>query len=375
MADFAPGEFRARLARAQAGMAVAGLDHLLLTTEAEFRYFSGFRTQFWQSPARPWFLLVPKTGDPVAIIPAIGADLMAKTWISDIRTWNSPDPADEGVSLLQDALAGASRIGLPMGAESSLRMPFADFERLRRVLNAEICDATPLIRDLRMVKSDAEIAVLREICAIGSAAFDRAASLFHEGQPLNEAFRAFKIALLQAGADDVPYLVGAAGRGGYGDVISPPDATPLRTGDVLMLDTGATRKGYFCDFDRNFAIGRADAAAAACHRALWAATEAGLAAARPGAHCAELYRAMAEQLPDAGSSVGRFGHGLGIQLTEWPSHSARDDTVLRPGMVITLEPSMAIAPGKMMVHEEDILITDGMPELLTTRAAAELPVI
>ena len=55
----------------------------------------------------------------------------------------------------------------------------------------------------------------------------------------------------------VPYLVGGADAGGYRDVISPPDETPLCKGDVLMLDTGATWDGYYCDFDRNFAISAA----------------------------------------------------------------------------------------------------------------------
>ncbi len=81
-----PSEFERRLERAQHGMAAAGFDALLLTTEPELRWFSGFLTEFWQSPTRPWFLLVPRDGKPIAVIPAIGAPLMARTWIEDIRT-------------------------------------------------------------------------------------------------------------------------------------------------------------------------------------------------------------------------------------------------------------------------------------------------
>ncbi len=375
MADFPRSEFEARLERAQALMAADNLDFLFLTTEAEFRYFSGFRSLFWQSPARPWFLLIPAEGEPIAVIPSIGEDLMRQNWISDIRCWDSPNPDDEGISLLTAALGGAARIGLPMGQEASLRMPLADFERLKRALNAEFCNATPLVQALRMVKSPAEISVISEICGIASNAFSRADELFSAGQPVSQAFRDFRVALLQAGADDVPYLVGGAGQGGYGDVISPPTDAPLREGDVLMLDTGSTRNGYFCDFDRNFAIGNADEHARAAHRALWAATEAGLKASHPGTSCSALFAAMAAELPGDGSSVGRFGHGLGMQLTEWPSIAAGDHTVLKPGMVMTLEPSMQIGPEKMMVHEENILITEDAPVLLTRRADPELPVI
>jgi len=74
-------------------------------------------------------------------------------------------------------------------------------------------------------------------------------------------------------------------------------------------------------------------------------------------------------------NVGRLGHGLGMQLTEWPSHTADDDTVLAPGMVLTIEPGLGIAPGRTMVHEEDIVVREHGAELLTRRAPPELPVI
>jgi Xaa-Pro aminopeptidase len=70
-----------------------------------------------------------------------------------------------------------------------------------------------------------------------------------------------------------------------------------------------------------------------------------------------------------------MGHGLGAQLTEWPSLTASDRTPLEPGMVITLEPGMEFSAGKMMVHEENIVITENGAELLSKRASAELPVV
>ncbi len=379
MSDFPQSEYEARLARAQTAMQARGIDALFFTTEPEVRYFTGFRTLFWQSPTRPWFLIVPAEGEPIAVIPEIGAALMETTWIEDIRTWSSPHPDDDGVSLVYGALEGAMTIGMPMGRESSLRMPLVDFERLKAVLpDAEFVDASPLVQKLRMVKSEAEIEKIGRICEIASRAFAQAPTRFHEGQRLDEAFRAFKIELLSEGAEDVPYLVGGAGNPGYGDVISPPGATPLRRGDVLMLDTGACLEGYFCDFDRNFAIGSADERSKAAHRALYAATEAGLDAARPGATCSDVFAAMAAVLTDAGyggGDVGRLGHGLGMQLTEAPSLTVFDTTVLEAGMVLTLEPSLEIEPGAIMVHEENIVVRDGEPQLLTERASAELPVI
>lgn len=380
---FTDAEFAARTARAQEKLAEAGMAGLLLTTEPEVRYFSGFHTLFWQSPTRPWFLFVPAAGAPVAIIPEIGADLMRRTWITDIRSWSAPAPADDGVSLLTDLLLPYAQrgetIGLMMGHETHLRMPLGDYTRLLAGLDGLLlADATKIVSGLRMVKSAAEIEKISYICAIGSRTFAQVSTIAHEGQPLEELFRAFRREALAQGADDIPYLVGGADQGGYHDVISPPSRRPLADGDILMLDTGANWDGYFCDFDRNWAIGRADDASRRAYDVLWRATEAGIAAARPGATCRDLFWAMQsviKELADQGGDVGRLGHGLGMQLTEWPSHADWDTTEITENMVLTLEPSVSYGDGRIMVHEENLVVRAGGAELLSSRAAPELPIL
>lgn len=380
---FENAEFEARTAKAQAKLVNQDLAGLLLMTEPDIRYFTGFQTLFWQSPTRPWFLFVPQTGKPIAIIPEIGEALMKQSWIEDIRCWSAPTPDDDGISLLCDLLspfeAKGQKIGLLKGHETSLRMPLQDFETLcARLPNLEIVDATEIVRSLRVVKSPAEIEKLRHICSIGSATFAEVPTFIDIGMPLEEVFRQFRITALKNGADDVPYLVGAAGQGGYADVISPPSKRPLQNGDILMLDTGAIWDGYYCDFDRNFAIGSADDESKRAYDILWQATEAGLEAAKPGNSCADLFHEMAKitkKIDPSGGDIGRFGHGLGMQLTEQPSHAAFDHRIIETGMVLTLEPSLSYGRGHMMVHEENILITETGAELLTIRAPNTLPVL
>ena len=380
---FENAEFEARTAKAQSKLASQDLAGLLLMTEPDIRYFTGFQTLFWQSPTRPWFLFVPQTGKPIAIIPEIGQALMKQSWIEDIRCWSAPSPDDDGISLLCDLLspfeAKGQKIGLLKGHETSLRMPLQDFETLcARLPNLEIVDATEIVRSLRVIKSPAEIEKLRHICNIGSATFAEVPTFIEIGMPLEEVFRQFRITALKNGADDVPYLVGAAGQGGYADVISPPSKRPLQNGDILMLDTGAIWDGYYCDFDRNFAIGSADDESKRAYYILWQATEAGLEAAKPGNSCADLFHAMAKitkKIDPSGGDIGRFGHGLGMQLTEQPSHAAFDHRIIETGMVLTLEPSLSYGRGHMMVHEENILVTETGAELLTTRAPNTLPVL
>lgn len=377
---FPEHEFRARLARAQNKMAQHGLDALLLTLEADIRYFTGFLTRFWESPTRPWFLVVPASGTPIAVIPSIGAHLMGQTWLTDIRTWQAPDYDDDGISLLADTLAEvagpAGRIGVPSGLESHIRMPHASWLSLKSTLaQATFTDDAHILRDLRMVKSDLEIAKIQTACDIGHRAFQMVPEFAHPGAPLDQVFRRFQMTCLEQGADWVAYLAGAADQGGYGDVISPASADPLAPGDVLMLDTGLVWDGYFCDFDRNYALGTVEPQVHAAYARLLDATDAAFERAKPGATIAQLFAAMADHVLDEGAdlAVGRMGHGLGMQLTECPSILPADHTALAPGMVLTLEPSVTLPSGQTMVHEENIVITETGARYLTVPAPRHLP--
>ena len=377
---FAQSEFETRTAKAQALMAEQKLDALLLTTEPNFRYFSGFHSQFWESPTRPWFLVVPAEGRPIAVIPEIGVAGMGRTWIEDIRSWPAPEPEDDGVTLLAQALRETAsrhgRIGLPQGHETYLRMPLADYQVLTEQLgNTEVADATAIMRRLRDIKSPAEIEKIRYVCQLTSQGFESLPGRIGLGESEREITRKLRLDLLERGADSTPFMVAGSGPDGYDDIIMGPGDREMADGDVLIIDTGTLYDGYFCDFDRNFAFGEVSDETKRAYTAVYRATDAGIAAARPGATCADLHRAMwgiLEQAGALGNSVGRMGHGLGIQLTEGPSHKPGDETVLEPGMVLTIEPGMEYAPGKMTVHEENILVTEAEAELLTIRAPEEM---
>jgi len=378
--SFTDDEFADRTERCQQLMAEQGMSALLVCTEPEVRYLTGFFTPFWQSPTRPWFTVVPSVGKPIAVIPSIGGPSMRSTWIDDVRTWSSPQPLDDGVSLLIATLrevGGDGSVGLPMGPETHVRMPLKDLDLVREAVGGFL-DATDVITSLRMVKSEAEIAKHRHICGLVSSAFEALPSILSTGMTEREAFRTFREEILRQGADDVPYLVGATGPGGIDDIIRQPSDREIESGDLLIFDTGSTYDGYFSDFDRNFAFGHADQGAKDAYRAVWEATEAGLEAVRPGATTTDVFTAMNAVLKANGSlgnDVGRMGHGLGMQVTEWPSHTADDETELLENMVLTLEPGLVWAPGKAMVHEENLVVRADGAELLSRRAAPELPII
>ena len=108
------------------------------------------------------------------------------------------------------------------------------------------------------------------------------------------------------------------------------------------------------------------------------ATDAGIAAVRPGARACDVWKAMADVLAAGGaqgSGVGRMGHGVGLHNTEWPSLMATDETVLQVGMVLAIEPGYDLAPGRMMLHEENVVVRENGAELLTRRAPPEIPIL
>ena len=376
-------EYENRLDNIQRLMRSQKMDAILLTTQVDIEYYTGFKTQFFQSPTRPWYVVIPSDNKPKAIIPTIGESGMSQTWLDDIQTWTSPNPKDDGISLLLATIKSLTSkykcLGVPKSQESTLRMPLDDYEGLINSLSGiEIKDANKILRQVRLVKSSAEIDKIKHICQLTSQGFKDLNYLLKAGESEQENCKRFKQHLLSLGVDETPYMVAGSGKDGYGSIIMGPGDKIIEEGDLFIIDTGSVFDSYFCDFDRNFAFGHICDEAKKAYKVVFDATDAGFSAAQVGNTTSDVYHAMNNVMQKGGAlgnSVGRLGHGLGLQLTEWPSNTATDNTTLKPGVILTLEPGMAYLPGKEMVHEENIVITENGPEWLTKRASEELPII
>jgi Xaa-Pro dipeptidase len=386
---FPPAEYEARWSRVSVAMTEAGLDAVLVTSEANFRYFSGFDSQTWVSPTRPRYLVLRRDNEPVAVVPASNVSGMReRTPIADIRWWNAPNPTDEGVSAVTAALCDSARrfgaIGAELGPESRLGMPAGDFLRLIEALRPiETRDAARLMTAMRMVKSPLEVEKIERIAGIVSEGFAALPHISSGSRSVRDLCRRLSVELLSRGADKVAYLVGEAGQGGYETIMMGPADYALTAGDIVFIDTGCQFDGYFCDFNRNYAVGRPTDIASDAHQTIFRATDAGIAAVRPGRSANEVWQAMADVVEKRGrltGYVGRMGHGVGLSLTEPPSIHPDDETVLVPGMILTLEPSMTYpysgshgSVAKLMVHEENILVTEDGCRLLSRRAPIDIP--
>ena len=379
---FSTPEFEERLIKAQDVMKQYKLDGLLLTTPQNIRYFTGYDSQFWESPTRPWFVVVPASGKPIGIVPEIGESEFKKTWLEDIKTWPSPRPEDEGISILKSTIDDLKKtygqIGAEFGKEMAIRMPVRDLFKLKEIVKTNIVDGSDAIWEMRMIKTNAEVERIKHICSIASDAYYDLPSKLNIGDTEREAVNKLKIDIINRGADNVPFMPGISGKGGVSQIVCGPSDKVIENGDILFIDTGSTFDGYFCDFDRNFAFGSTTSEVEKVYEILWHATDAGINAAKPGASTFDIFNAMNQIISDGntvGNNVGRLGHGLGLQLTEPPSHRPGDNTIIKENMVLTIEPGMEYANGKMIVHEENVIIRKDGAELITKRAPKEIPII
>ncbi|CAE8642685.1 unnamed protein product, partial [Polarella glacialis] len=377
-------ELDGRVKLAQEMMRQRDLDALLLTTEANVRYFTGYFSSFWQSPTRPWFVIVPALGRPIAVVPTIGEDAFSRAHVDKVVTWPAPRVADEGVSdllaVLTELPKGSGRFGAELGTHMSLRMPLNDFDRLKEQLathGRSFVDGTDVVLRTRLLKSDNEIAKVETTCRSMSAAYGEIPDVVTEGMSEIEACNAVKRLFLSKGVDDTPYVICRAGPTSYSDIIGQPTERRLQTGDMMVLDAGGQIDGYFCDFNRNFAIGPPAQDVTDVYSKLFEATDAALQMIKPGTRFQELYTAMAGSLgisPTGG--VGRMGHSVGLQLTEWPSIHPDETTALEEGMVLSVEPSLDIpgGSGRFLVTEEAVVVTKTGYRLLSERAPRSIPV-
>ena len=381
MMSFPKEEYLKRLDNIHKKLENENIDAIVITSPANFRYFSGLDSNFWESPTRPWFLIISKNGKIKALVPSIGLSAIESTFIKDIEVWQSPNPKDEGTSLLKKIIKTFpknSNIGFELGMETYLRMSIKEFLKIKKDLQEyNFIDSTNIVWNLRKIKSDLEIKNIEKVCSITSKVFNNLINKISLGMSEREIATIFKKDLINNGVDYIMYLSCASGINGYNQIICNPSEKKIGDGDILIIDTGSTLNGYYCDFDRNFGFGNINQKSLDAYNKLWNATEKTLEIIKPGISCKEVYESLSKNLfsSNVRSNVGRMGHGFGLQLTEPPSIMIDDNTILEKNMILALEPSIEIENDLMLVHEENILITQNGNRLLSSRTPKELPVI
>lgn len=382
-------EFENRLKKLRNELIKNNIDVILITNQSNFHYFTGFISQFWESPTRPMYLLITKNSE-IAIIPSLVHETMKKTYIKNIYTWSAPHIEDDGISLLLEHLKNYKNIGISMNIESQLRMPLKHLFDIKEKLKFNLIDITHIIQGLRLIKSDFEINKIRHVCQITSKCFEMLPKRLEKYEHLTEriAVKEMKLLLLENDVDDIRYMICKSGKGGYKSIVDGPTDEILKPNDIFVIDTGAVYDEYFCDFDRNYIIldnnyiGEDDSNILIkyekANKLLWNTTEIALKNIRSGMKINELWELMVDYLVTNGEEFnvkkkdycdGRIGHSLGLNLTELPSIKHNEYTVMKEGMVLCIEPFIIIDDKgeRSIVHEECIVVRKDSCELLTTR--------
>lgn len=385
--EFSAAEYRRRVEKARSMMKQAGIACMLLTSDKNLRYLAGESSRLLTiSNTRPRYIIFPVEKEPIAVWPSVFVSGFQRTsWVSDIRCWPSPRPADEGVTLVVEALRECLKPGDPLGVEigpeSRLGMSFNDFMTIREKLApTKFVDAGRLMQLLRMVKCGEEVERMRRACDIVCGAFEWLPTVLRPGLSEQDVHDALKRKMLELGASSIDYLVPTSGADTYDQCTTGPGLRGLGKGDVLYTDVGATWRGYFCDCNRNWAIGRASTEVADAYKRVYDATQVTIDTLKPGQTAADICRAMAKAMNpgmEGDPPSGRMGHGVGMEITESPSLASQDKTVIEAGMVLAIEPGLYLANSKegrfrRMLHEENVVVTERGCELLTRRASPTL---
>lgn len=242
-----------------------------------------------------------------------------------------------------------------------------------RIPGVAIEDRTMLLPGMRAVKSKAEIGFMRKAAAFTAAGYTAALHTIRPGANESDVQIAMESAYVNAGADRT-----SPGGVAYGSIVGGginatvlhyhTNNAPLKSGDLLLIDSGAQCAGYACDVTRTFPVnGKFSSDHADLYELVLKAQSAAIKACRPGVHMFKVDAAAREVFDKAGMLdfyIHSIGHQLGLNV-----HDSTPDGPLKPGMVVTIEPGLYLPERKVGIRiEDDILITKSAGGENLTRA-------
>jgi Xaa-Pro dipeptidase len=368
----------AKLDRVRALMAEHELDALVVRAPDNVLYL----TNFWGMKGYD-ACVFPREGEPVLIcLEPSAADAERTAWTEDVRLFAGYDPADprppglRALELARKAAAEHARVGveLSLGTQASDRMvgepttyPKAWFDGF-----PDAADATPLLNEARMIKSEQEVERMRLANEIAAAAMEHVQGILRPG--MTEA---------QAASEWLGFVHGE-GTGwkrqvelalGFSLVWSGPgirtftatSSRPVVESEPTLFEIWVCADGYWADHTKNLCPGELDPRYAELLEQLTAVYDDAVAFARPGASLAALDRRIREGIAEAGypgQPSHPICHGVGARAHEPPYAHQAGGGEIREGMVLAIEPGIYWPEGGGLRLEDNFLVTaDGAEKL------------
>jgi Xaa-Pro aminopeptidase len=375
-------EYAARIEKLASRLRAAGMDGVLLTAESNIDYFSGFRHHApWTLFARPSFQIISADGRSALLTHTFLEPEMRRTSVvTDVRTFShSGDaPVEQLHAMLSELGITSGKLGMELGYEQRLGISLNDFQRLQTELKGlTIVDASILLWGLRIIKSKAEIELMRKSAAVTRAAFEAAFSAAKPGMSEIEVARVCAETMVKRGAERPGFILMTSGPGNYGVLSGKPTERKLGRDEMLWIDMGAVVNGYWSDFCRAAYFGKPSKPINDAQQLILDVNAAMIDATRPGLPVRNVAEAAARAFRTKRHEVnlgsGRIGHGMGLMSTEPPHVALYEETICEEGLVFTIEPRITNELG-VFNCEELLLVTKTGVEVLTT-ASRELAYI
>lgn len=353
-ASIAEGTYRERQARLLSALAETGGEALMVTRPENLTYLTGFRGEagtLFLSSSGAWLMT------DFRFLDAARDEIKNAALVHQEGNW---------LDAVKEFVAKREWSSLVVEAN---HLTYRRYQDLAEALSpAKLVPSSGLVERLRRIKDQEEIALLREAARLTDAAFARILERIRPGVTEKELALELDYLLGMSGSEGVsfPTIVAAGPRA------ARPHAVPgwerVQEGDLLLMDFGAVYGGYHADLTRTVAVGRAGKKEREIYSVVLAAQEKALRAMRPGKTCAEIDAVAREEIARAGYKEyfgHRLGHSVGLAVHEEPSLGGGEETVLAPGMVLTVEPGIYLSGWGGVRVEDLVLVTADGVEILS----------
>lgn len=351
---------------------------LVAMSPENFIYVSGayIETTYYLRP-RQAFAVIRGDGAPFLLVCTMEeSQTVEESWVADIRNYTEfvHDPVGRLAEELKAEGLDRGRIGIDLDY-----LPAADLGRLRTYLpEVDFVNTTTAVAEVRAVKNDDEIGRLEFAARQTHRAVLDALETSQLGDSEKAIANRIGTNILQYGADNLKFLYFASGKRTIHPHAYALEERVPQHGDIIRLDVGGSYGALSSDFARTYSAGSPTLEQRQIYAALIRAEANTINAAQPGMTAEDLFFVCRDEFVKNGLvfHMPHVGHSFGVELHENPMLRPGNKSVLRPGMVLNVEPGVRDDQGSLYHTEDLILITDGGHRLLTLGLAPEeLPVL
>ncbi|CAG9613934.1 Aminopeptidase YpdF [Bacillus rhizoplanae] len=342
-----------KLTKLRSAFGEAGIDGILLTNQHSRRYMTNF------------------TGTAGVVLISNERAL----FITDFRYVEQAQKQTVGYEIVQhtgpiieEVAKQVKDLGIQKLGFEQDTLTYSSYAAYKEEVDAEFVATSGIVEKLRLIKTDSEIKILKEAAQIADAAFEHILSFIRPGVSEIEVSNELEFFMRKQGATSSSFdiIVASGLRSALPHGVASEKL--IENGDFVTLDFGAYYKGYCSDITRTIAVGEPSDKLKEIYNIVLEAQLRGVNGIKVGLTGREADALTRDYITEKG--YGEYfghstGHGIGLEIHEGPSLAFRSETVLEPGMVVTVEPGIYIPNVGGVRIEDDIIVTAEGNEVLT----------